>query len=123
PEAVEALLAAAAGPGVVVRDEGVELKDSPVAPFRMAVLRGTAGAASTLLVGGQVDALSSGFSGWHVEARKSRQGLLLSPQGTMDGELVGTRLPRSAVGQPVQPGRGLLHLGDGELLRVATVLP
>ncbi|MGZ4752913.1 MAG: FtsK/SpoIIIE domain-containing protein [Oryzihumus sp.] len=123
PEAVEALVAAAAGPVVVVLDDGEELKDSPLAPFLMAVLRGTAGAASTLLVGGQVDALSSGFSGWHVEARKSRQGLLLSPQGTMDGELIGTRLPRSAVGQPVQPGRGLLHLGDGELLRVATVLP
>ena len=54
-----------------------------------------------------------------MEAKKSRQGVLLSPQGSTDGDLIGVRIPRSAVGQPVQPGRGLLHLGDSVPLTVA----
>jgi S-DNA-T family DNA segregation ATPase FtsK/SpoIIIE len=58
-----------------------------------------------------------------VEAKKSRQGVLLSPQGSTDGDLVGVRVPRSAVGGPVQPGRGLVHLGDGALVTVAVPRP
>ncbi len=57
----------------------------------------------------------SGFSGWQVEVRKNRSGILLSPQNITDGDLVGARLPRSSLSTGVQPGRGLANLGDGEL--------
>ena len=40
-------------------------------------------------------------------------------QGLADGELIGVRLPRSLVGEPVKPGRAHLHLGDGALITVA----
>jgi len=51
--------------------------------------------------------------------RKGRAGALLSPQGLADWELIGVRLPRSLVGEPVKPGRAHLHLGDGALITVA----
>jgi DNA segregation ATPase FtsK/SpoIIIE, S-DNA-T family len=40
------------------------------------------------------------------------------PQDFTDGDLIGTRIPRDLLGRPVQPGRGLLHLGDGQLITV-----
>ncbi|MGH3850664.1 MAG: hypothetical protein ACRDRT_13330, partial [Pseudonocardiaceae bacterium] len=56
----------------------------------------------------------AGFSGWQVDVKKARRGLLLAPQSITEGDLIGIRPPRSLLGQPPQPGRGLLHLGDGE---------
>jgi hypothetical protein len=50
-------------------------------------------------------------------------GILLCPQTIGDGDLVGVRLPRSAVGGPVQPGRGLLHDGSGGLTTVQIPVP
>ena len=57
-----------------------------------------------LVIAGGADDICTGFSGWQVDAKKSRQGALLSPQGTTDGDLIGVRLPRSIVGGPVVPG-------------------
>ncbi len=76
-----------------------------------------AGPGRAVVLGGSAEDVGGGFSGWQVEARKARQGALLSPQGLSDGDLVGVRLPRSSVGGPVTPGRALLHLGDGRLAR------
>ena len=44
------------------------------------------------------------------------------PAADPDGDLIGVRLPRSIVGDPVLPGRALLHLGDGSLITVAVPL-
>jgi S-DNA-T family DNA segregation ATPase FtsK/SpoIIIE len=115
----ELLAAAPAGPLVVLLDDGDALRDCPAAEVFRDVVKGLAGPGRSLVLGGNADSICTGLSGWQVEARKARQGLLLSPQGSTDGDLVGVRLPRSAVGQPVQPGRGLLHLGDSTLLTVA----
>jgi hypothetical protein len=59
---------------------------------------------------------------WQTEAKKARRGCLLSPQDFTDGDLIGTRIPRDLLGKPVQPGRGLLHLGDGQLITVQVPL-
>jgi S-DNA-T family DNA segregation ATPase FtsK/SpoIIIE len=40
--------------------------------------------------------------------RRSRSGLLISPQSSNDGDLLGVRLPRNMAAGP--PGRGLLAL-------------
>jgi S-DNA-T family DNA segregation ATPase FtsK/SpoIIIE len=114
------LLAAEPGrPLVVLLDDGDALRDVPAAEVFREVVRGGAGPGRALVLAGNADGICTGLSGWQVEVKKSRQGLLLSPQGSTDGDLIGVRIPRSAVGQPVQPGRGLLHLGDGRLLTVA----
>jgi S-DNA-T family DNA segregation ATPase FtsK/SpoIIIE len=44
-----------------------------------------------------------------VEMKKARRGLLLSPQSITDGDLIGARIPRDVIGQPLAPGRGVLH--------------
>ena len=116
------VLSAATGPVVVLLDDADVLRDCPAAEVFRDVVKGQAGPGRSLVLAGNADAICTGLSGWQVEAKRSRQGLLLSPQGSMDGDLIGLRLPRSAVGLPVQPGRGLLHLGNGSLLTVAVPL-
>ena len=105
-------------PLMVLLDDGDVLRDCPASEVFREVLKGTFGPGRTLVLGGNADSICTGLSGWQVEAKKSRRGLLLSPQGTTDGDLIGVRIPRSAVGQPVQPGRALVHLGSGELVTV-----
>jgi S-DNA-T family DNA segregation ATPase FtsK/SpoIIIE len=115
----EAVAAADGAPVVLLLDDAEVLRDCPAAELFRDVVKGMAGPGLSLVLGGNAEGICTGLSGWQVEAKKSRQGVLLSPQGGSDGELIGLRLPRSAVGQPVQPGRGLLHLGDSTLLSVA----
>lgn len=118
-------LLAGAGPEPVVLllDDAELLRDCPAAAVFEDVVKGALGAHRVLVLAGHAEGLCLGLSGWQVEAKKARRGLLLSPQGGSDGELIGVRLPRSAVGQPVQPGRGLLHLGDSRILTVAVPVP
>jgi S-DNA-T family DNA segregation ATPase FtsK/SpoIIIE len=115
----ELLTADPSRPLVVLLDDGDVLRDCPASEVFRDILKGSAGPGRTLVLGGNADSICTGLSGWQVEAKKSRQGVLLSPQGTTDGDLIGVRIPRSAVGGPVQPGRGLVHLGDSSLVTVA----
>jgi S-DNA-T family DNA segregation ATPase FtsK/SpoIIIE len=108
---------------VVLLDDGDLLRDGPASAAFRDVVTGVAGHGRVLVLAGTTDSICTGLSGWQVEARKSRQGVLLSPLGSTDGDLIGVRVPRRSVGGPVQPGRGLLHLGDGLLLSVAVPRP
>jgi S-DNA-T family DNA segregation ATPase FtsK/SpoIIIE len=56
-----------------------------------------------------------GFSGWQVEIKKNRRGLLLSPPTISAGDLVGARLTRAHLAERVVPGAARVHLGDGTL--------
>nr|WP_284289934.1 hypothetical protein [Angustibacter aerolatus] len=78
-----------------------------------------------VVVAGLNTDLGSGLSGWMYEARRGRQGLLLSPQSIVEGETVGVRLTRSMVSPRVVPGRGLLAGtgGDPVLVQVPWVEP
>nr|WP_275585518.1 FtsK/SpoIIIE domain-containing protein [Blastococcus saxobsidens] len=117
------LLAAEPGrPLVVLLDDGDVLRDCPASEVFREVVKGYAPGRS-LVLAGNADGICTGLSGWQVDAKKVRQGVLLSPQGSTDGDLIGVRVPRGVVGAPVQPGRGLLHLGDGTLLTVAVPAP
>ena len=95
------------------------LRDVPGSDLFRDIAKGMAGPGRALVLGGDADGICTGLSGWQVEAKKARQGIVLWPQGTSDSDLIGARIPRSSIGQPVQPGRGLLHLGDGRVTTVA----
>jgi S-DNA-T family DNA segregation ATPase FtsK/SpoIIIE len=110
----QALSNAGGRPVVVVLDDAESMRDCPPAELFRSIIKG-AMPEQALILSGHIDGLCAGLSGWQVDAKKARQGVLLSPQGSADGDLIGVRLPRSAVGQPVQPGRALIHLGDGQL--------
>jgi len=105
------------GPVVVLIDDAEQLRDCGATPLLKQIITGALPGRAVVLAGNAGE-VGAGFTGWQVDARKARHGLLLSPQDPADGELVGVRLPRSAVGGPVLPGRGLLHLGDGALVPV-----
>ncbi|GAA5003267.1 FtsK/SpoIIIE domain-containing protein [Streptomyces siamensis] len=107
-------------PVVVLVDDGEVLEDCDAETvFKRIVQRG-AERGLGLVIAGDEDDVCSGFSGWQVEMKKGRRGILLSPQDSSAGELIGIRTNRSMVGGPVAPGKGLLHLGDGEPLTVTT---
>jgi S-DNA-T family DNA segregation ATPase FtsK/SpoIIIE len=105
-------------PLVLAVDDGELLKDAPASDLLKAYVRTAPGRGRGLLVAGDAADLASGYTGWHAEARRARAGALLCPQGLADGELIGVRLPRSAVGEPLTPGRALLHRGNGVLIKV-----
>jgi S-DNA-T family DNA segregation ATPase FtsK/SpoIIIE len=101
------------GPGVILVDDAELLRTCDAGDVFTAVVRRSAGANVGVVLAGDADDVCGGFSGWQVEAKKARQGLLLSPQNMSDAELIGVRLQRGQIGAAVQPGRGVLHLGDG----------
>ncbi|KAB1986938.1 FtsK/SpoIIIE domain-containing protein [Streptomyces triticiradicis] len=107
-------------PVVVLVDDGEVLEDCDAGTvFKRIVQRGAERGLGLVIAGDEED-VCSGFSGWQVEMKKGRRGILLCPQDSSAGELIGIRTNRSMVGGPVAPGKGLLHLGDGEPLTVTT---
>jgi len=105
-------------PIVVLVDDGEILEDCDAASqFKKLVSRGAERGLAMVIAGDEED-VCSGFSGWQVDAKKARRGILLSPQETSSGDLIGVRLNRGLVGGQITPGKGMLHLGDGELRTV-----
>ncbi|GAB3248238.1 FtsK/SpoIIIE domain-containing protein [Alteromonas gracilis] len=105
------------GPVCVVVDDGELLRDAPAREVLRDLVRLGADQGRHLVLGGDSSLLAGGFTGWQSEAA-GRQGLLLSPQGPTEGDLIGVRLSRSQVGAAQTPGRGLAHVGDGRLIPV-----
>ncbi|WP_405506922.1 FtsK/SpoIIIE domain-containing protein [Streptomyces purpurascens] len=105
-------------PIAVLIDDGEILEDCDAeSQMKKLVSRGAERGLAMVIAGDEED-VCSGFSGWQVDAKKARRGILLSPQESSSGDLVGVRLNRSMVGGQVAPGKGMLHLGDGELRTV-----
>lgn len=115
PEVLEPLVSD--GPVCVVVDDGELLRDAPAREVLRDLVRLGADQGRHLVLGGDSSLLAGGFTGWQSEAA-GRQGLLLSPQGPTEGDLIGVRLSRSQVGAASIPGRGLAHVGDGRLTPV-----
>ena len=66
----------------------------------------------SLIIGaGSVDDLDGMYRGPVVAMKKSRNGLLLRPTQTGQGDLLGVRLPRSVASGAGPVGRGLLVIG------------
>jgi S-DNA-T family DNA segregation ATPase FtsK/SpoIIIE len=103
---------------VLIVDDGELLRDAAAKDWLKELVRTARDRGIGIILGGDSSQVAGGFSGWQVEIRKNRAGVLLSPQSVSDGELVGARLSRSSLSTGVQPGRGLANLGDGELTLV-----
>ncbi len=76
-----------------------------------------------LIAAGRSDTLRSLYGHWTTVLRRSKTGLLLRPDVDLDGDLLGTTLPRRA---PVRLGTGrgyLVHDGELDLVQVAAVDP
>jgi len=115
-EAIES--ASSEEPVVVIVDDGEVLEDADCErELKRLIQRGTERGLA-LVIGGDEEEVCGGFSGWQVEAKKGRRGLLLSPQDSSAGELIGIRTTRSMVGGPITPGKGMLHLGNGDVVTV-----
>ncbi|WP_189269310.1 FtsK/SpoIIIE domain-containing protein [Streptomyces fuscichromogenes] len=101
--------------GVVVVDDAELFMGSEIDSDLALLARGGAGAGWGVLAAGNAESLSLSLAGWMGQMKRNRCGMLLSPQNLSDGELIGVKLTRGLVGAAPQPGRGLLHLGDGTL--------
>jgi S-DNA-T family DNA segregation ATPase FtsK/SpoIIIE len=117
------LLDDGAEPVVFVVDDGEMLRDVPAKDWLRGYIRGLADRRRGIVLGGDAADLCGGFTGWQVDIKKNRSGALLSPQNVTDSDLVGAKLPRSAVGGQVTPGRAMVHLGTGELVTVQVPMP
>jgi S-DNA-T family DNA segregation ATPase FtsK/SpoIIIE len=106
-------------PVLVVIDDGEELAESlGAAPLENVVRRGR-DVELRVLAAAERSAAQRAFAGWLRELRKEEHGLLLDPDLDVDGDILGTRLPRRS--SPVFPhGRGyLIERGSVELVQVA----
>jgi len=107
------------GRRLLLVDDAELLVDSGLAHVLERAVREARDAGTLIVAAGSTEDLVAGYRGFVVELRKSRTGLLLSPQSAGDGDLLGVRLSRSTGGQ-VRPGRGLLvRRGRVEPLQVA----
>jgi DNA segregation ATPase FtsK/SpoIIIE, S-DNA-T family len=119
---LERLLTGADGalrPGALLVDDAELLVDGGLSPVLERAVREARDAGLLVVVAGTTDELVTGYRGFVVDVRRSRAGVLLSPQSAGDGDLLGVRLSR-AVGGEVLPGRGLLvSRGRAEPVQVA----
>lgn len=117
PEELVLALADAGDDAVALMDDGELLKNCAAGDALTNLLGAGSGSGRALVVAGDSESVCQGWSGWQTTMKKARRGLLLSPQSPTEGDLIGTRLSRN-VGGPIQPGRGVLHLGRNELVTV-----
>ncbi|MFF4837288.1 FtsK/SpoIIIE domain-containing protein [Streptomyces sp. NPDC001315] len=111
--------AAPGGSYVVVVDDAELLYDTRLDEALEAVVRKGADGGIGLLAAGTTDSLSGQYRGFSVEARKSRNGLLLTPQSPSEGELFGIRLPANSGGGPAGSG---LFVSGGSYMPVQGVM-
>jgi S-DNA-T family DNA segregation ATPase FtsK/SpoIIIE len=111
-----------AGPTVILIDD-VDLLGlgNPLEPLLREVVGIGRDRQIGLAFAGSPETLGQALGGWLGEARRSKQGILLAPQSSMEGELIGARLPPSLLLTEVRPGRGYM-VGASRSGRLGTVV-
>ncbi|MFI1013530.1 AAA family ATPase [Streptomyces sp. NPDC020965] len=104
-------------PIVVVMDDAEVLDECDARRVLRNLLEHGFDEGTALILAGDEDKLRPHFP-WLDGVKKAHRGLLLSPQKRQAGDWIGIKTGDSVVGNPVIPGRGWLHLGDGNLLAV-----
>ncbi|WP_030221988.1 FtsK/SpoIIIE domain-containing protein [Streptomyces sp. NRRL WC-3626] len=110
---------AAGGSYVVIVDDAELLYDTRLDEPLEAVVRKGADGGIGLVAAGSTDSLSGQYRGFAVEARKSRNGLLLTPQSPSEGELFGIRLPSNSGAGAAGSG---LFVSGGSFMPVQAVV-
>ncbi|WP_217199049.1 FtsK/SpoIIIE domain-containing protein [Streptomyces buecherae] len=110
---LEELIDTIDGPYVVVADDAELLYEAPLDEALETVIRKGMDGDHGLIAAGNSDTLSGQYRGFVVEARRSRNGLLLQPQSSTDGELFNIRIASNSGGGPV--GSGLFAFGGGAM--------
>ncbi|RSO11617.1 hypothetical protein DMH18_08465 [Streptomyces sp. WAC 06783] len=114
----EALSAASAEePIVVVMDDAEALDECDARRVLRNLLEHGFDEGTALVLAGDEAELLACYR-WLERAKRAHRGLLLSPQEWQAGELIGIKTGDSTAGSPITPGRGWLHLGDGNLMAV-----
>lgn len=111
------------GPVALLIDDAEAWRDVQCRDWLRQLVRGASGRRRAVVIAGEVSSVAMGFSGWQVEVKKNRRGVLLSPPTMSAGDLVGVRLSRAHLAERVVPGSGRVHLGDGALQTVQIPLP
>ncbi|WP_433340765.1 FtsK/SpoIIIE domain-containing protein [Streptomyces sp. CA-253872] len=119
-EDLKAYTESASGAYVIVVDDAELLYDTALDETLEELLKEGMDGGLGLIAAGASDTLSSQYRGFVVQARRSRNGLMLSPSGSQDGEMFGVRVPANSGGGPT--GRGLFVV-SGELTPAQAVLP
>ena len=105
------------GPVALLIDDADTLDDADGA---IALLLGAEVPALHAFVAGGNDALRTLYGHWTKTVRRSRAGVLLRPNVDLDGDLLGTTLPRRAPVALSAPGRGYLVAGgEARVVQVA----
>ncbi|MEK8171339.1 hypothetical protein NKH77_23435 [Streptomyces sp. M19] len=102
-EAIES--ASRQAPIVVMIDDGEALEDCDAGSELKKIIQRGGERGLALVLAGDEEEICGGFSGWQVEAKKARRGILLSPQDSSAGDLIGYRISRRDVGDPITRGR------------------
>ncbi|MBY8882557.1 FtsK/SpoIIIE domain-containing protein [Actinacidiphila acidipaludis] len=102
--ALEAALAQRPGPTLLLVDDADTVEDDRGVLERWL---STAGPGHHLVAAGRADAVRRTYGHWTQAARDNRCGILLAPDHDLDGDLLGTTLPRHDRLAPL-PGRGYL---------------
>ncbi|MBR7826955.1 cell division protein FtsK [Actinospica sp. MGRD01-02] len=124
PGDLEDALRRLGGPAVVLVDDVDMIPLSCAADaFLTTIVRTGKETGRGIAVAGSADHLNQVSMGWLGEVRRGRRGLLLAPQGIMEGDLAGVRLPVSLTRRPIKPGVALTADPSGSGSPVAIAVP
>ncbi|MBY8883092.1 FtsK/SpoIIIE domain-containing protein [Actinacidiphila acidipaludis] len=117
-ELTAALESVGGGPAVLLVDDADLLAMSPADNLLRDIATSGRDRSLGVAVAGPADALVSPLSAWIGQVRRSRKGLLLSPQSIGEGDILGLRLPHNVIRVNRVPGRGHTTDAAGALLTV-----
>ncbi|MBM9507333.1 FtsK/SpoIIIE domain-containing protein [Actinacidiphila acididurans] len=117
-EVTAALQEVGGGPAVVLVDDADLLAMTPADNVLRDIATSGRDRSLGLVAAGPAEALVSPLSAWIGQVRRSRKGLLLSPQTVGEGDVLGLRLPHNIIRVNRVPGRGYTTDTGGALLTV-----
>ncbi|WP_405591333.1 FtsK/SpoIIIE domain-containing protein [Streptomyces sp. NBC_01190] len=106
------------GPAVILVDDADLLAMTPADTMLRDIATSGRDRSLGLVCAGPAEALVSPLSSWLGQVRRSRKGLLLSPQSIGEGDILGLRLPHNVIRVNRVPGRGYTTDASGSLLTV-----
>ncbi|SNX88344.1 S-DNA-T family DNA segregation ATPase FtsK/SpoIIIE [Streptomyces sp. TLI_55] len=117
-EELRAALETVGGAAVVMVDDADLLGMSPLDGMLRDIASSGRDRSVGLAVAGPAEALVSPLSTWIGQVRRSRKGLLLSPQTISEGDVLGLRLPHNVIRVNRVPGRAFTVDEAGALMTV-----